>query len=162
MNSIGNSATIAALAMTCPLAGGSAVYKARSLYAIYQPLMTYGDIDLCNDNGVFDAENNFLMDTTQVGTTYGSQLRQLKPDDNMFFIYPNPSKGKITVGYCKGGIMEIKGATSRELLSIKLPEVKQMTRVQIDLSSLYSGLYICRYLIDGRVANYRRLIIINE
>lgn len=158
-----DSATIAALAMTCPLAGGSAVYKARSLYALYQPLMSYGDIDRCNDNGVFDAENSFLLDTTiQADTGYESQARQLKSDDNVFFIYPNPSKGKITVGYCKGGIMEIKGATSRELLSIKLPEVKQMTRIQIDLSSLFSGLYICRYLIDGHVANYRRLIIINE
>ena len=56
------------LANQCPFVRGTAVYKARSLYALYQPGFYIDDMALCNaagiyknGKGLFDVENEKLF-----------------------------------------------------------------------------------------------------
>ncbi|MBK8330492.1 MAG: hypothetical protein IPL09_13750 [Bacteroidetes bacterium] len=48
-----DSTIIANLAAQCPYIGGTAVYKARSLNAMYNPAILYDDIKICNNVGVY-------------------------------------------------------------------------------------------------------------
>ena len=88
----------------CPYQEGSAVYKARTLNAIFNPTQMYDDIKICNNTGVYKTNNN--------GNTQGlfggenDYLKNLKPNDNNVVlslneinVYPNPTDVRI---YCPG------------------------------------------------------------
>lgn len=85
------------LANQCPFVGGSAVYKARSLYALYQPGFYIDDMALCNaagvyknGNGLFDDENEFLNNLQGHLSTNSSGREMLQ-------IYPNPTQRIVNI-----------------------------------------------------------------
>lgn len=42
----------------CPYIGGTAVYKARALYAMYNPTALFDDMKICNAIGVYKTGKN--------------------------------------------------------------------------------------------------------
>ena len=72
-------ATLLNIALQCPLSGGPAVYKARSLYYIIDPELDYDDENICLQNG-------FLFKTSRNLTAHSK-------------LYPNPSNSIVNLVY---------------------------------------------------------------
>jgi hypothetical protein len=73
------------LALSCPFVNGSAVYKARSLFAHIQPGISYNDLEICNAVGVYK---------NGIGAT--SVVDRIS-EDLQVFIYPNPVNDQIKI-----------------------------------------------------------------
>lgn len=90
----------------CPLAGGSAVIKARSLRYLVDPKLYYHDRETCWSEGI--------------------QLRQQKKDLQSMYvkIYPNPANETATLEYSlateKNGMMQIYSVTGQLFLTQSL------------------------------------------
>jgi hypothetical protein len=71
------------IATQCPLTGGNAVFRARTLYSFINPYMYYNDIETCLLNG--------------------TPLRQVKPFEgkkmSIAHIFPNPAKDEASLVY---------------------------------------------------------------
>ena len=72
-------ASLLNIALQCPLSGGPAVYRARSLYYIIDPTMDYDDEQICLQGG-------YLFKTSR-NLTKNSKL------------YPNPSNSIVSIVY---------------------------------------------------------------
>ena len=83
------------VASQCPISGGPAVYRARSLYFLINPELTYDDAGACIQSGyLYKSSRNF---------THKSKL------------YPNPSLGEVTVVYniSENALFQITDAIGR-------------------------------------------------
>jgi hypothetical protein len=101
------------LAYTCPFVGGNAVYKARTLWSMYEADAKYDDRMLCmnaqNKGGdkISDIDsflNNQLKETIQTNAmTIGSQpiikANTLALRDGEVNVYPNPATTQLNIEY---------------------------------------------------------------
>lgn len=154
---------IETLANQCPYIGGIAVYKARMLYALYNPASMFDDISICNNigvykngggDGLFDDENNYL--------------KNLKPKQNIlansehkFVLYPNPASTTITIAYQlqpneKGNVI-VYDLLGREQLKMDLDY--NINKVSVNISSLPLGLYTYKYLVNNVQKQAGKLLI---
>ncbi len=76
-------ATIQMYANSCPLARGDIVFKARSLWAMIDPVAVYNDDALCD----------------LVGINRSSRKETKSESNNLFTIYPNPANDFITLAF---------------------------------------------------------------
>ena len=154
-----DSAAIGSLALQCPWIGGSAVYKARMMYALFVN-ETYDDIDICNNagvykggNGIFD-EQNAAIAMLHFPSSYEKQIA----------VYPNPTTGKITVKYLMNGdevvhfeVLDLQGRL------IKEAQLNPMMGAQtIDLGNPAAGTYYYRLVVNGIQKTTGKLILVNE
>jgi len=130
-----DSVDIAALALACPVEAGSAVYKARILYAQYQPLLPYNDSVLC------DPQNNNAR-------FYKSGEAALPIQHTTLKLYPNPVKNVLNIEYPDAGILELSDMTSRKVRSIKLND-NSGGKLVVNISELPTGVYTCRYIVEN-------------
>jgi hypothetical protein len=148
------------LANQCPYIAGSAVYKARTLIAIYNPMIMFYDIEICNnvglyktnnssnvEDGLFKKENVYLKNFKKTPT----EIRKT-PD---FVVYPNPNSGIINLIYellpNKNGHLIIYDVLGNKL--IEVPLAISSTKTMINIKNLSSGVYIYRFFI-GDVTIY--------
>ncbi|MBK9299224.1 MAG: T9SS type A sorting domain-containing protein [Bacteroidetes bacterium] len=108
------------IANLCPFVGGTAVYKARVLWAMYNPIMQYNDRLNCiqnigqNKNGNSDYINLDSLYEVQVdeqASILANQIKaneeeksQFRPeinigDQNTISIYPNPASTQVVICY---------------------------------------------------------------
>ncbi len=160
-----DSTAIAELAKQCPYIGGTAVYKARALYAMYAPANMFDDIAICNAIGVYKTGNNGKGKFDDEN----KYLRSLKPKENTlgkyaehaFLLYPNPASTTVTIAYElnkneKGNVI-ICDILGREQMKIDLwPD---NNKVSINVSLLRQGIYMYKYLVNNRQQVTGKLLI---
>lgn len=116
------------IAHMCPAIGGSAVYKARSLYALFNDTISYDDANICLQQGI-------LYRLAQ-----NSSKERVKEN---VIIYPNPTTDFITIKYLgeelKSFELEITNATG-QLVTSKMVTLSSNTATE-NISQLAKGVY---------------------
>ncbi len=123
-----NSSNILAVAEQCPLAGGPAVHRARSLYMLIDPEMQYDDDLACLQSG-------WLLRIAS---------KKILP----IGVYPNPASSEVTITYNieREQILQIVDGLGRISMSFLLnPKESRTTR---NISTLSDGIYTLR--ISGK------------
>ena len=159
VESIDNSSdrtTITDLANQCPFEGGTAVFKARTLYGIFYPSGNWDDFTTCNiganrgSSGSFTEENNFLGQ--DISGSHG----------NGFEVYPNPTDGKVTVKYHlesgEKGAVEITDLFGRIVIRNELQPNAQ--GINLDLGSKPAGIYYYRYFVNDQMKQSGKLVLV--
>jgi len=102
---------IETLAFTCPYIGGSAVYKARFLHSLFNPLAQYNDRLMClqsanqnkttnlqgytNLDSLYEAlaniEGAIQLNNFELNATAQEEWKQTSAEHNDILIYPNPA-----------------------------------------------------------------------
>ncbi|QLH44670.1 MAG: hypothetical protein HWD58_03005 [Bacteroidota bacterium] len=77
------------LALSCPFVNGSAVYKARSLYAHIRPGISYNDLEICNAVGVYKSSLG--------NSTDGNN----DEESSNIIVYPNPTHSELQIYFHK-------------------------------------------------------------
>lgn len=127
----------------CPLIGGTAVFKARSLLALYNPFYYYDDHELCALQGV--AYKKAQIDTSTL---------KFEPKLNVF---PSPSNGFITVEL----IGNLKGTFELNLISltgqliVKKETVTNQTVVDLKTLNISQGIYLVEFKHIGTAQTFR-------
>ena len=161
--SISDDSLIKAFALSCPFITGIAAYKARALYALYNPTLQYDDLVICNAVGVYKGEsllgkqNNFLDSMNYVGTNK-------IVSDGGIKLYPNPADENIIISYNinqgQEAVLILYDIVGRGRKTVQL-SCKANT-VQISVIDLESGLYSYKYLVDGKPQGTGKLTIKNN
>jgi PKD repeat protein len=148
------------IANQCPLSGGKAVLKARSLLSIVNDL-TYDDDDICEQAGVSyltaTESNNQDMNNGQ-----SISFEKLINVDSMLYLelFPVPSDEKLVVA-CN---IMIDHISIRDMLG-RIVIVKNIISsddfIEIDVSDLIAGIYTCDISIRGK-GSVKRVIIISH
>ncbi|MBX7242016.1 MAG: T9SS type A sorting domain-containing protein [Bacteroidia bacterium] len=131
------------IANQCPLAGGTAVYKARGLWSTVNDSLFFDDTGVCNALG---------MSMRKAQTE--AKLTKDKP-----MIYPNPANQTLNI-YCP----EIKDAGT-QLIFYNLMGQKvhssaiEKTHQQITLTGLRSGIYLVQIVSGQSILLTEKLII---
>ena len=146
--------SLGVLAKMCPFVGGTAVYKARSIYHEIEPI-DLDDIVVCNAAGVYKNGN-----TTEDEEIIDPLLLQAL-DNKELNIYPNPANTQITVDYSlnlnEEGMLVMYDMLGREYMRTSL--LANVSRVTINISSLPKGLYLCKYMVNNSYRSTKKLVI---
>ncbi|MCO6490121.1 MAG: T9SS type A sorting domain-containing protein, partial [Phaeodactylibacter sp.] len=134
-----------AIANQCPLSGGDAVFRARSLYSLVDPLIMYDDDELCASEL---EERPVAVQQPQIAAK--------------FQLIPNPAKDELTVKLAAPVevriwfiIQDLRGRTHFE----KELDTGRAT-YNINTSQLPPGIYYCTIRSQGSVHKTKKLIIV--
>jgi len=126
-------------ASTCPLLGGNAVFRARSLQATFNDSIYYDDQLLFNQRGVY------------YRLAQEEQEEEQLIEREMFMVYPNPNAGLLQIE-----INKIDGLAQFEIVNTLGQSILQWqhsdARQSLDLNKLQisSGMYYIRVKqVDG-------------
>ncbi|MBL7765565.1 MAG: T9SS type A sorting domain-containing protein [Chitinophagaceae bacterium] len=155
-----------ALAKSCPLLEGFAVYKARILYTYYEPAYKYEDYSLCssqmnNKNGI-GVYDSLLYFQNTLGTNALSQnlFNNTLSNGEEYSLYPNPAKDYITIDYDfnsdKDATISLYDVLGRKVKSILLKNENQS--ITFSTNDLKAGIYT--YNINGAYKVYAGKITI--
>ncbi len=128
------------LANQCPLSGGDAVFRARSLYRLADPTHRFDNAALCQPNAALQAP------------------KATEPLD--FTLFPNPTSG-LTVLQFNTPITDRASVT---LYSLQGQPVLQQTagegaqHVLLETAALPGGTYFCRVTGDDGVTGVKKLV----
>ena len=127
------------ISSVCPLLGGNAVFRARSLQATYNDSIYYDDQLLCNQQGVY------------YRLAQEEQEEEQLIEREMFMVYPNPNAGLLQIE-----INKIDGLAQFEIVNTLGQSILQWqhsdARQSLDLNKLQisSGMYYIRVKqVDG-------------
>jgi Secretion system C-terminal sorting domain len=145
---------------------GPAVYKARTLYAYYEPDKQYDDRVIClisngNRNAYQITSSNydsimFEADSKAMGVTVADRFAKIKTTDHEANddaeeskiietkIYPNPSNDKLNIAKecANGGELEIYNAIGQLILNYSLHQGQSLE--QINTTGLLEGMYVLK------------------
>lgn len=135
--------TISAIAHQCPLAGGNAVYMARSLYQL-NGQKRFNDLELCN----LPIERSADVPVAAVNTTV--------------LLWPNPASGQVQIN--------VPGIQTEQSLAVFITDISGRIvfedsfttvdgNIAFDASKLSSGLYFCRVSTSRQAFAPVRLVI---
>ncbi|HKK79032.1 MAG TPA: T9SS type A sorting domain-containing protein, partial [Phaeodactylibacter sp.] len=139
------------IATQCPLEGGDAVFRARSIYRLFDPLIYFPDDSLCQSDSL--------------------ELRQsLKPEKELpepelaYRLFPNPSTGQAPqISFSKvlsqPAIVQVFRANGRMVSDLSIQSGVQHTT--ITNTTLQPGVYVCIItLSDGERLPVERFVVI--
>jgi len=145
------------LSNTCPFVGGSAVYKARVLYSLFNPLAQFNDRFLCiqgankggssfvNIDSLYESQTNEFANqlVQQQGISIAILHKEISIKTNSFediILYPNPANRILNIEYNnKQGELIIYDLLGKVILKSVLDKEKAIAK--IDLPTLANGLY---------------------
>ena len=120
----GNLSSIYTIAQQCPLAGGPAVFRARTLYKLIDPNMRYNDDLAC--------------------LQAGKQLRNASKTQFPVGVFPNPASTEVTITYAinTAQLLQIIDNLGRICIEVLLdPKENRITK---NISNLSDGIYSLR------------------
>lgn len=119
------------IANQCPLSGGPAVYLARSLVRMIDPLARYEDELTCYQSG------------------YSWRIGQGKLSSNIF-LYPNPTSSEVTVRYSatSDARLYLFDEIGKLVFEKNLPI--ETNEYVFNVSDLQNGVYSCKFTIDNK------------
>lgn len=135
---------IETLALACPFVEGTAVLKARMLYAHFNPAMDYNNLVICNNAGVFkngkglfDDEDSLLQNLSGAGT---KEIKHIL-HDNDIIVYPNPTTGILNISYQlnKDATFILYDIVGREIMKTTLSA--KNNKATIELKNTPIGIY---------------------
>ncbi|MCO6493665.1 MAG: T9SS type A sorting domain-containing protein, partial [Phaeodactylibacter sp.] len=132
------------IANQCPLAGGDAVFMARSLYSLIDPLVKYEDEERCA------SEPEARPKTTKVNAV------------SAFRLIPNPARNEIQITFAQpldGNATIVIYDTQGRMQQVYALEAGQAV-FSIDTGHLPAGLFYCRLLGVEGLDNAHKLVII--
>jgi len=170
------STIVEALAKSCPLINGSAVYKARSLWHTMQPWIDYDDLNICNNTGQnkksaanpfdfvldnLENENNIEINT-ETKKTFTNLTSISSNIMDKISISPNPASTQITIKYNiskdQNAKLVILNQFGQIIQTIDLPNFAEtVTTPLLDISN---GLYQFNYIVDNKIINAGKLTIL--
>jgi uncharacterized repeat protein (TIGR01451 family) len=125
---------LGAIALQCPLEGGSAVYIARELYSAFGGVQDYNDLQICN----VQERGHFLE---SLRTSLPIRLR----------VVPNPAHDRCTLSWDTPaefeGLVRIWGSDGR--LIYQQVVSSGSSGIAIETAAFNSGLYYCQYIQSG-------------
>lgn len=159
--------TIKILANTCPYIGGTAVYKARTLHALYEPDAQYNDRVLClpqaQNKNSYDSSDNSNMDIDSLNDALALQqldianyqqyienaLQQptgqidIKITNNnkvQIILYPNPANDRIYISTLnEDATFIVYDLVGNKILETDLK--KDISNQQVNLPKVSNGIY---------------------
>lgn len=135
-------AQLLSIALQCVLAGGSAVYKARSMYSLVSDDF-FSDEDICPPLGYNLRQANVSQNTA-----------------NLFQIVPNPAQDYIEVFANQVGVYEIQLWDCVGKLVNKQKFEANNLKIRYNLREISAGIYRCVILSEGTILYQQPLIII--
>jgi hypothetical protein len=137
------------LAKSCPAVEGLGVYRARMLYAFFEPGLTYDDFVLCNAQqkgagGLFDDWMTFL---NQGSDGKGRSGENPRAGADELLVYPNPTDAKVhfvrdAMGSLDAVQICVFDLTGRVVLQ---SDFNGHMDTVLDLSALLPGIYFYSY-----------------
>jgi len=158
------------MATSCPYVNGTAVYKARTIYASINPGIDYNDLTICNAAGVykneggkglFDDENTLL--NNMISGNGNTTINHVNKFNNKECVklYPNPASDNITIDYRLNAneiaVLKIYDVIGRERMKIDLQP--NANKVLVKINSLEPGVYSYRYSVNNIQNSTGKLII---
>lgn len=134
---------------------------------MYSPSLLYDDISICNVIGVYKSGNN-TGSNSELFQNEKSFLSNLLPKTELvqqngekFVLYPNPANTTITINYelqkDEIGNVIVYDIMGREQMKIELHY--RNNRTSINVSSLMTGIYTYKYMINSIQKVTGKLII---
>jgi Secretion system C-terminal sorting domain len=178
-----NKVQINTLANTCPYTGGTAVYKARTLNALYHPNAQYNDKVLCvpqglnknssnNFNSLLDLDNldeaNLLKEQNVLNyldiiTKDAPIIKQVKTENNSELIIkpqltPIPSNGALSIIYnsTSKGQLVIYNAIGQIVETYYLDAGNK--RIETNLENVSNGIYNYKFVFEKQVETGKLII----
>ena len=159
--------SIAVMATSCPYSNGTAVYKARTMYASINPGMDYDDLVICNSSGVY---KNGGHNQYEEGNIFLANMMNNKKDsgggslvltERKMKLYPNPASDNITIEYGlkenEAGLLKVYDILGRERMIVALQS--DVNFVLVSIGALESGLYSYKYFINDTQQLTGKLLI---
>jgi hypothetical protein len=144
--SLGEISQLETLAKSCPAVEGLGVYKARVLYAYYEPIVDYDDYATCNPqnkngNALF---NDLLIFLNNPNSNENKEVVTGVQQYEQYKVYPIPTTEQLTIEYDFVGdgdaeviLIDLLG---REVLRTTLKNSN--TKVLIPVGHLNTGIYM--------------------
>ncbi|MEO8088572.1 MAG: T9SS type A sorting domain-containing protein, partial [Bacteroidota bacterium] len=135
--------TILSIAQQCPISGGEAVYRARSLYKLIDPTMIYDDINTCLQEGII--------------------YRKAHPNSNNViyaFVIPNPALNFAELQYSI--IAENADVVFYNTIGQKIDRINlncKMNVLSLNLDQFENGVYFFQIIADGKPGINGKLIV---
>jgi hypothetical protein len=154
---------LAFVAHLCPFAAGPAVYKARTLYALLDPMAQYydrlmcvqnmgqnknGNIDYVNLDSLYEAEGDklgaLLLANNGQNTITESILKEDRLNnifDDIVKVYPNPATTTVIIAYRKevDGVFTLYNVLGERILQSTLSNLN--SKAQIPIQDIANGVY---------------------
>jgi hypothetical protein len=141
---------IETMARSCPYVNGTAVYKARTLYASVGGGVGESDWQICQNTGTYKTKAQETIDLDGVSMA----------DENNMSISPNPFHDHLLVDYRltsqEEGVLELYNILGQQ--KFKTAFSHSNNRVNISTLHLPSGMYAYRYLINGQTMQKGKLL----
>ncbi len=139
----------------CPQAGGSAVYKARALYATVNDSIVYEDSTVCSQIGYYRTIKDEI-ETKIIEAKKEISLSDKSTENVSFSLFPNPVKDKLTVkinGEIETGIVKIIDALGKTIFQQDIK--KNQKEIFIDANSISDGYYILQIATSNYIGNQK-------
>jgi hypothetical protein len=139
----------------CPQAGGSAVYKARALYATVNDSIVYEDSTVCSQIGYYRTIKDEI-ETKIIEAKKEISLSDKSTENVSFSLFPNPVKDKLTVkinGEIETGIVKIIDALGKTIFQQDIK--KNQKEIFIDANSISDGYYILQIATSNYIVNQK-------
>jgi hypothetical protein len=154
---------IETLANSCPMVKGTAVYKARTLNALFNPTQGYDDLKICNSQGVYKTSGTNQGYYNQE-SNYLQNLQAQKSNANLkgkeLIVYPNPTDKEVKIKYdfsnlpSKIIITDILGRKRKEIDFVGNNNI-----ISMNTSDLEMGIYTIKLIINNKTETTSKLII---
>jgi hypothetical protein len=144
-------ASLLAIALQCPFAGGTAVYKARALNAIINPNQEYNDNLICLNEGVVlrkAGENEGSITDENITASYA-------------YLVPNPATSFVTLNYSFGkdisGTLQISNLLGIKIKDIVLPP--NQNSIGVNITEIPSGVYYYNVLTIHGIISMNKIVV---
>ena len=163
------------LASSCPFVEGLAVYKARTLWALWEPSAVFDDRGLCaqgqsknqgNEN-IDEFMINSLKELTSTKTNRSletnnaivKEKQRILTEDSKIKVYPNPASEYILIEYdCENdGVFLLYNSIGQQVLSTQLEKGKM--KVQIVIKGISNGMYQYKCTLNGCLERIGKLSV---
>ena len=148
------------LAFSCPYIGGPSVYKARNLYAIYEPGLYYDDLRICNNAGVYkNGKGLFDEEDLLINSVSKSAINKFNKDE--FVIYPNPAETQLSIKYTltnqQNAQFILCDILGRGVKKVELPYTSNI--VTLLVNDLIPGVYTYKQICNGVQTRTGKVVI---
>ena len=145
------------LASSCPFVEGTAVYRARTIYSLWEPNAIFDDRIICiqgqnknQDNSQLNidsliesqiAETNVKMVSNNISANASNSKKIISDSKSVINVFPNPASTFIIIEYnCESdGELILYNSMGQEILKTSLE--KGNMKVQIKISDIANGMY---------------------
>ena len=163
------------LASSCPFVEGTAVYRARTIYSLWEPNAIFYDRIICiqgqnknqdNSNINIDsliesqiAEANVKMVSNNISADASNTKKVISDSKSVIKVFPNPASTFIIVEYnCESdGELILYNSLGQEILKTSLE--KGNMKVQIQINDIANGMYQYKCKFENCIDQIGKLTI---